>query len=171
MGEPYPGFAPCSTCKQYSHSLSEGQIAEAFMHFQSMFSHRGDGIPTQYSFSPETRDAAQVLMAAARGIEAQRAETAGLGSREPGRRRRDAQPLFGHPNSNGTNPMTKAQPSLLELAPLMKRIDIVLSNIVDALEDEGDRVYLGSTNDVDTLKALSEEIEHTVYRIMEAERA
>ena len=35
------------------------------MHFEAMFSHRGDGIPTQPCCDEETRDAAQVLMAAA----------------------------------------------------------------------------------------------------------
>lgn len=59
-------FAPCPTCRQYSHSLGEDQLADAFKHFQSMYSHRGDGIPTQYSFDERTRKAAQVLMAAAR---------------------------------------------------------------------------------------------------------
>ena len=59
-------FAPCPVCKQYSHSIGEDQLAEAFRHFESMFSHRGDGIPTQFVFDQQTRDAAQVLMAAAR---------------------------------------------------------------------------------------------------------
>jgi hypothetical protein len=56
-------YAPCPTCKQYSHSLGEDQIADAFNHFQSMISHRGDGIATQYAFDGKTRDAAQVLVA------------------------------------------------------------------------------------------------------------
>lgn len=28
------GFAPCPTCKQYSHSIGDDQLAEAFNHFQ-----------------------------------------------------------------------------------------------------------------------------------------
>jgi hypothetical protein len=60
-----PDFAPCPTCKQYSHSIGEDKLTEAFNHFQSMFSHRGDGIPTQHCFDERTRDAAQVLMATA----------------------------------------------------------------------------------------------------------
>lgn len=60
------GFAPCPTCGQYSHSIGGDQLAEAFRHFETMFSHRGDGIPTQFVFGMETRDAAQILMAAAR---------------------------------------------------------------------------------------------------------
>lgn len=60
-----PGFAPCPTCGQYSHSLSDDQLASAFMHFEAMTDHRGDGIPTQRLFADATRDAAQVLMAAA----------------------------------------------------------------------------------------------------------
>lgn len=59
-------FAPCPICKQYSHSIGEDQLAAAFMHFGTMYSHRGDGIPTQFCFPMETRDAAQILMAAAR---------------------------------------------------------------------------------------------------------
>lgn len=64
--DPAREFAPCPLCKQYSHAIGEDQLVEAFMHFQSMFSHRGDGIPTHFCFEERTRDAAQVLMAAAR---------------------------------------------------------------------------------------------------------
>jgi hypothetical protein len=39
-----------------------------------------------------------------------------------------------------------------------QRYDI-LADIVDRLEDEGDRVYLGSTNDAERLKALAQEIQ------------
>lgn len=62
----HEGFAPCPTCRQYSHSLGGDALTDAFNHFQSMFSHRGDGIPTQHNFDQKTRDAAQALMAAAR---------------------------------------------------------------------------------------------------------
>lgn len=58
--------APCPTCGQYSHSLGEDATTAAFNHFQSMFSHRGDGIPTQYCYDEQARDAAQVLMSALR---------------------------------------------------------------------------------------------------------
>ncbi|MFV1627977.1 hypothetical protein VWY34_15515 [Phaeobacter sp. JH20_02] len=34
-----------------------------------------------------------------------------------------------------------------------------VSNIVDALEDEGDRVYLGSTNDADTLRDIAQTVQ------------
>lgn len=64
-------FVPCPLCKQYSHSIGEDRLAEAFNHFQAMYSHRGDGIPTQHWFDDKTRDAAQVLMAAARAGERQ----------------------------------------------------------------------------------------------------
>ncbi|MFZ5701169.1 MAG: hypothetical protein ACOY4P_07430 [Pseudomonadota bacterium] len=59
------GFAPCPTCGQYSHSIGDDQLAAALMHFEAMTDHRGDGIPTQRVFDDATRDAAQVLMAAA----------------------------------------------------------------------------------------------------------
>ncbi len=58
-------FSPCPFCKQYSHSIGEDRLAAAFNTFQSMFSHRNDGIPTQFCFDEKVRDAAQVLMAAA----------------------------------------------------------------------------------------------------------
>lgn len=60
-----PTFAPCPTCRQHSHSIGDDQLAAAFMHFEAMTDHRGDGIPTQRLFNDATRDAAQVLMAAA----------------------------------------------------------------------------------------------------------
>lgn len=65
QGDPHPGYAPCPTCKQYSHSLGDDALADAFNHFQMMIDHRGDGLPTQHLFDEKTRDAAQVLMAAA----------------------------------------------------------------------------------------------------------
>jgi hypothetical protein len=63
-------FAACPTCKQYDHSIHGDKLAEAFMHFEAMFSHRGDGIPTQHCFDQRTRDMAQVLAAAARNAAA-----------------------------------------------------------------------------------------------------
>lgn len=56
-------YAPCPTCHQYSHSIGEDRVTAAFRHFQSMASHRGDGIPTQDVFDEQTRDHAQVLVA------------------------------------------------------------------------------------------------------------
>jgi hypothetical protein len=52
----------CPTCKQYSATLNDDQVAKAYMHFESMCSHRGDGIPTQFNFDQTTRDAAKVLL-------------------------------------------------------------------------------------------------------------
>lgn len=69
-----PDFSPCPTCGQYSHSIGEDRLAEAFLHFESMYSHRGDGIPTQFNFDEKTRDFAQVLVAAARSAQAERGE-------------------------------------------------------------------------------------------------
>lgn len=56
-------FAPCPTCKQYSHSISEDQFAHAYNHFQSMIAHPVRGHPMGNAFDERTRDAAQVLMA------------------------------------------------------------------------------------------------------------
>jgi hypothetical protein len=59
-------FVPCPFCKQYSHSIGEDQLAEAFNHFQSLLAHPMRGHPMGEAFDEKTRDAAQVLMAAAR---------------------------------------------------------------------------------------------------------
>ena len=67
-----PSTTPCPTCHQYDHSsLGGDQVTNAFLHFQAMRSHRGGGTPTQFVFDEATRDAAQVLMAAARATPAQ----------------------------------------------------------------------------------------------------
>lgn len=62
------GFAPCPICRQYSHTIDGTKLSAALMHFEAMFSHRGDGIPTQHCFDERTRDAAQVLVAAAKAV-------------------------------------------------------------------------------------------------------
>ena len=59
-------FVPCPVCGQYSHTIDEGRLAEAFMHFQTMITHPLRGHPMWYAFNEKTRDAAQVLMAAAK---------------------------------------------------------------------------------------------------------
>lgn len=57
-------FAACPTCHQYSHSIGEDRISEAFNHFQTMYAHPVRGHPMGYIFEEKTRDMAQVLMAA-----------------------------------------------------------------------------------------------------------
>lgn len=59
-------FAPCPLCHQYSHSIGEDRIAEAFNHFQMMYAHPIRGTPMGHIFDEETRDAAHVLLAAIR---------------------------------------------------------------------------------------------------------
>ena len=54
------------------------------------------------------------------------------------------------------------------LRALVGRIDDTIFDIVSRIEDEGDRVYLGSTNDVDTLRELMRETKQEVYKTMEA---
>ena len=66
-----PDFDPCPTCGQYSYSLGTDAIAAAFNHFQSMQWNEVKGYPTQFMFGDATRDAAQVLMARVRELEAQ----------------------------------------------------------------------------------------------------
>lgn len=62
----YEGFAPCPTCGQYSHSLGDDELADAFNHFQTMYAHPVRGHPMGYIFDEKTRTAAQILIAAAR---------------------------------------------------------------------------------------------------------
>lgn len=64
-GDAVEGFDPCPFCKQYSHSLGDGQLNAAFMHFQSLIAHPMRGHPMGEAFDEKTRDAAQVLMTAA----------------------------------------------------------------------------------------------------------
>jgi hypothetical protein len=61
-------FAPCPLCKQYSHSIGEDRLTDAFKHFQSMYAHPVRGHPMGNNFDEKTRDAAQVLMASARTV-------------------------------------------------------------------------------------------------------
>lgn len=60
-------FAPCPTCRQYSHSIGEDRLAAALKHFESMRAHPVRGHPMGRNFDEQTRDAAQVLIAAAKG--------------------------------------------------------------------------------------------------------
>lgn len=58
-------FVPCPLCKQYSHSIREDKLGEAILHFETMIAHPVRGHPMCQAFDDKTRDAAQVLMAAA----------------------------------------------------------------------------------------------------------
>lgn len=62
-------FEPCPTCKQYSHSIGGDQLADAFMHFETLLAHPVRGHAMGPAFDEKTRDAAQVLVAAARGCD------------------------------------------------------------------------------------------------------
>lgn len=42
----------------------------------------------------------------------------------------------------------------------LMNISHTVSNIVSELEDEGDRVYFGSTNDADTLREINDILTH-----------
>lgn len=55
------GFAPCPTCRQYSHSLGSDAVTDAFNHFQSLTAHPVRGHPMGSAFEDATKDAAQVL--------------------------------------------------------------------------------------------------------------
>lgn len=79
MDDPHPGYAPCPTCKQYSHSLREDDVGRAFMHFQTMVCENPmKDYPTGHMFQAQTRDAAQLLVSR---IEALEAQIASLGNK------------------------------------------------------------------------------------------
>lgn len=58
------GFAPCPTCGQYSNSLGDDEIADAYNHFHMMHAHPVRGHPMGDVFDEKTRNAAKVLCAA-----------------------------------------------------------------------------------------------------------
>lgn len=62
-------YSPCPTCRQYSHSIGEDALSEAFLHFETMIAHPVRGHPMGQAFDDKTRDMAQRLMAAARQSE------------------------------------------------------------------------------------------------------
>lgn len=48
-------------------------------------------------------------------------------------------------------------------AKMMVRLRDILHNITDTMEDEGDRIYFGSTNDADTLKDIVREFDDLAW--------
>jgi hypothetical protein len=60
-------YAPCPTCHQYSHSIGEDALTEAFNYFRSMAAHPVRGTPMGFNFDEKTRDMAQILVAAVKG--------------------------------------------------------------------------------------------------------
>jgi hypothetical protein len=55
--------------------------------------------------------------------------------------------------------LVEAKANEIYSSQLMRRFRSTLSNVRDGLEDEGDRIYFGSTNDADELRAIIEEVE------------
>ena len=53
------GFAPCPTCRQYSHSLGSDAVTKAFNHFHMLIAHPVRGHPMGSAFDDATKDAAQ----------------------------------------------------------------------------------------------------------------
>lgn len=60
--------------------------------------------------------------------------------------------------------MTEQEAKDLGLALLIK-LSSTIMNVTDAVEDEGDRAYFGSTNDVEALKEVAAEIDDWRMRI------
>lgn len=55
--------------------------------------------------------------------------------------------------------LAEAKANEIYSSQLMRRFRDTLSNVRDGLEDEGDRIYFGSTNDADQLRDIIEEVE------------
>ncbi|WP_027039089.1 hypothetical protein [Mesorhizobium ciceri] len=55
--------------------------------------------------------------------------------------------------------LTEARANEIYSSQLMRRFRDTLSNVSQGLEDEGDRIYFGSTNDADQLRAIIDEVE------------
>lgn len=55
--------------------------------------------------------------------------------------------------------LAEAKANEIYSSQLMRMFRCTLSNIRDGLEDEGDRIYLGSTNDAEELREIAEAIE------------
>jgi hypothetical protein len=59
--------------------------------------------------------------------------------------------------------LTAAKADEIYASQLMRKFRDTLSNIVDGCDDEGDRVYFGSTNAADELREIAEEIEELAW--------
>lgn len=77
MSDIVEGYAPCPTCKQYSHSIGEGLVSEAIMHFTAMEAHPFRGTPMGHAFDEQTREYAQRLVATIEQLRARVAELEG----------------------------------------------------------------------------------------------
>ena len=63
------------------------------------------------------------------------------------------------PQTEMQRALTEAKANEIYSSQLMRRFRESLSNIRAALEDEGDRVYFGSTNDADELRDIIDTVE------------
>jgi hypothetical protein len=55
--------------------------------------------------------------------------------------------------------LTEARANEIYSSQLMRRFRDTLSNVRAGMEDEGDRIYFGSTNDADQLREIIDEVE------------
>lgn len=55
--------------------------------------------------------------------------------------------------------LTAARAEEIYSSQLMRKFRDTLSNVKDGMEDEGDRIYFGSTNDADQLREIVDEVE------------
>ncbi len=59
--------------------------------------------------------------------------------------------------------LTAAKADEIYASQLMRKFRDTLLNIVDGCDDEGDRIYFGSTNAADQLREISEEIDELAW--------
>ena len=62
-------------------------------------------------------------------------------------------------NAEYERALTEARANEIYSSQLMRRFRDTLANVRDGLEDEGDRIYFGSTNDADLLREVIDAVE------------
>jgi chromosome segregation ATPase len=83
----------------------------------------------------------------------------------------DCREQSGAPQTELQRALTEAKANEIYSSQLLRRFRDTLSNVRAGLEDEGDRIYFGSTNDADELRDIIEAIEELEWdRIMASER-
>lgn len=73
------------------------------------------------------------------------------------------------PSAGFASGIEAAAEEVRQLRDLVKRTEGFLSSMLSGLEDEGDRIYLASTNQADDMRDLCGDLQHAAFQIMEAE--
>jgi len=67
--------------------------------------------------------------------------------------------MNGEKHTEAERALAEAKANEIYSSQLMRRFHETLSNIRAGMEDEGDRIYFGSTNDADALREIVDEVE------------